>query len=60
VEVAVAGLVFLACAFSLPVNAQAWSPDLGNARYKNPIVDADYSDPDVIRAPRRRRRLLRT
>ncbi|HEX2094043.1 MAG TPA: glycoside hydrolase 43 family protein [Longimicrobiaceae bacterium] len=27
----------------------AWSPDAGNGRYRNPIVFADYSDPDVIR-----------
>ena len=27
----------------------AWVPDLGNDEYKNPIIYADYSDPDVIR-----------
>lgn len=27
-----------------------WTPDLGNGNYKNPIIDADYSDPDVCRA----------
>ena len=27
----------------------AWQPDLGNGWYKNPIIHADYSDPDVIR-----------
>ncbi|MFZ6798362.1 glycoside hydrolase 43 family protein [Undibacterium sp. Di24W] len=26
-----------------------WDPDLGNGRYRNPIIHADYSDPDVIR-----------
>lgn len=26
-----------------------WSPDLGNGYYKNPVINADYSDPDVIR-----------
>ncbi len=26
-----------------------WVPDLGNGYYKNPIIYADYSDPDVIR-----------
>jgi len=26
-----------------------WTSDLGNGTYKNPIVYADYSDPDVIR-----------
>jgi len=29
--------------------AQSWVPDLGNGRYQNPIIFADYSDPDVIR-----------
>ncbi len=32
-----------------PLSAQSWQPDLGNGRYKNPIIFADYSDPDVIR-----------
>jgi len=27
----------------------AWIPDNGNGSYKNPIIYADYSDPDVIR-----------
>src|SRR3954471_6134723 len=33
------------------VHAQspAWSPDLGNGTYKNPVLHADYSDPDAIR-----------
>jgi len=30
------------------LNAQ-WKPDLGNGKYKNPIIFADYSDPDLIR-----------
>ena len=28
---------------------QAWTADLGDGRYQNPILHADYSDPDVIR-----------
>ncbi|WP_312511887.1 family 43 glycosylhydrolase [Massilia sp.] len=33
-----------------PVAARApWSPDLGDGRYRNPILHADYSDPDAIR-----------
>lgn len=31
-----------------PISA-VWNPDLGNGTYKNPIIHADYSDPDVIR-----------
>src|SRR5271168_1560528 len=26
-----------------------WVPDLGDGTYKNPIIHADYSDPDVVR-----------
>lgn len=26
-----------------------WIPDLGDGTYKNPVIFADYSDPDVIR-----------
>ncbi|MFC0253471.1 family 43 glycosylhydrolase [Massilia consociata] len=40
---------FLARVFGpMPVRAP-WSPDLGDGRYRNPILHADYSDPDVIR-----------
>ena len=31
------------------VSRPVWSPDLNNGYYKNPIIHADYSDPDVIR-----------
>ncbi|QBE65471.1 glycoside hydrolase family 43 protein [Pseudoduganella lutea] len=29
--------------------AEAWVPDLGNGKYQNPVLDADYSDPDAVR-----------
>jgi len=29
--------------------AWPWTADLGNGRYRNPILCADYSDPDVVR-----------
>src|SRR5215211_4454627 len=29
--------------------SKLWVPDLGNGMYKNPVIDADYSDPDAIR-----------
>ncbi|MCQ2204320.1 MAG: glycoside hydrolase 43 family protein [Bacteroidales bacterium] len=29
--------------------SKVWVPDLGNGRYKNPVIYADYSDPDVCR-----------
>ncbi len=30
--------------------SEVWVADLGNGKYKNPILYADYSDPDVCRA----------
>jgi beta-xylosidase len=30
-------------------NDAAWIPDNGDGTYKNPVIYADYSDPDVIR-----------
>ncbi|WP_414663333.1 glycoside hydrolase family 43 protein [Horticoccus sp. 23ND18S-11] len=32
-----------------PVSAAPWYPDLGDGRYRNPVLFADYSDPDAIR-----------
>lgn len=29
--------------------SRVWAPDLGNGHYRNPIICADYSDPDVVR-----------
>ncbi|MCW3091703.1 MAG: glycosyl hydrolase 43 family protein [Ferruginibacter sp.] len=29
--------------------SKVWVPDLGNGTYKNPVLNADYSDPDAIR-----------
>jgi len=39
----------LLCSFQLKSSAQVWQPDNGDGTYKNPIIFADYSDPDVIR-----------
>jgi beta-xylosidase len=35
--------------FSAILSAQPLVPDLGNGMYRNPVICADYSDPDVIR-----------
>lgn len=35
--------------FGQHYNSKVWSPDLGNGKFKNPIINADYSDPDAIR-----------
>ena len=32
-----------------PYVSEVWSPDLKNGTYKNPVLYADYSDPDVCR-----------
>lgn len=29
--------------------SKVWAPDLGNGKYKNPVLNADYSDPDACR-----------
>jgi beta-xylosidase len=29
--------------------SKVWVPDNGNGTYKNPVINADYSDPDAIR-----------
>jgi beta-xylosidase len=44
-------LAFAARAQSPAVSglSQVWVPDLGNGVYKNPVLYADYSDPDVVR-----------
>ncbi|WP_242510109.1 glycoside hydrolase family 43 protein [Hymenobacter persicinus] len=48
--------VLLGVLLSLPQSGRAqsslskvWVPDLGNGTYKNPVLYADYSDPDAIR-----------
>ncbi|HET7115509.1 MAG TPA: glycoside hydrolase 43 family protein [Hanamia sp.] len=44
----VISLGFFARAQTPPVS-KVWVPDNGNGTYKNPIINADYSDPDAIR-----------
>ncbi|TCC91847.1 glycosyl hydrolase 43 family protein [Pedobacter frigiditerrae] len=36
-------------AFAQKDISKVWVPDLGNGKYKNPVIDADYSDPDAVR-----------
>ncbi len=40
---------FLASAESTRTKSAVWCSDTGDGMYKNPILHADYSDPDVIR-----------
>lgn len=37
---------WLFCVFGLQAQ-EVWNADLGNGKYKNPIIHVDYSDPDV-------------
>lgn len=39
----------MAMSWMITLHAQSWQPDLGNGRYRNPVLMADYSDPDVCR-----------
>ena len=48
--------LLLLTAVSMTVNAQhyqshVWSPDNGDGTYTNPVINADYSDPDVCVGP---------
>lgn len=46
-------LALIAAAFITPAQAQqpsnTWNPNVGKDKYRNPIIDADYSDPDICR-----------
>ena len=37
----------LPLAASAQYRSEVWCPDLGDGTYKNPVINADYSDPDV-------------
>jgi len=43
-------IIFIAAFTSFPLIAQPWQADNGDGTYRNPIIHADYSDPDVVRA----------
>ena len=47
------GIVLLQAVYFVHVNAQGiskvWVADNGDGSYHNPVINADYSDPDVIR-----------
>jgi beta-xylosidase len=51
----VIGMYILLAVLMVPDNSiaqtkkAAWVPDNGNGTYKNPVINADYSDPDVVR-----------
>jgi len=43
----VVALMIMFCSFT--AYSQSWISDNGNGTYKNPVLHADYSDPDVVR-----------
>ena len=45
----IAALMLLSGSLAAQSLSEVWVPDLGNGKYKNPVIDADYSDPDVCR-----------
>src|SRR6187399_3189443 len=55
-KLAALGIALGALGAATPVNkappSKAWAPDNGDGTYKNPVLFADYSDPDVIRVDR--------
>ena len=46
-------MLFLAAATTTAAQyrSQVWSPDNGDGTYTNPVINADYSDPDVCVGP---------
>ncbi len=42
---------FVVLSASAQYHSQVWSPDNGDGTYTNPVVNADYSDPDVCVSP---------
>ena len=40
-------LSLLPMAVSAQYRSEVWSPDNGDGTYTNPVINADYSDPDV-------------
>lgn len=43
------GALLLALASATPAPAQVWRADQGDGTYRNPVLFADYPDPDIIR-----------
>ncbi len=41
--------LFSGCPVQAQYVSQVWNPDQGDGTYRNPVLYADYSDPDVIR-----------
>ena len=44
-------VAFLLCSAAGMAQSQVWCPDNGDGTYTNPVINADYSDPDVCVGP---------
>ncbi len=42
-------MLLIGCAMTASAAAAVWTADQGDGTYKNPVLHADYSDPDAIR-----------
>ena len=40
--------VFPLILFCAPLFSQVWNPNINESTYINPVIFADYSDPDVV------------
>lgn len=49
ISIAILLLINSGFSFSQAFRSKVWVADQGNGTYKNPVLHADYSDPDVIR-----------
>ena len=46
-QILISILLLAPMAVSAQYKSQVWSPDNGDGTYTNPVINADYSDPDV-------------
>ena len=44
-------LAWVAISANAQYQSKVWSPDNGDGTYTNPVINADYSDPDVCVSP---------
>ena len=44
-------VALLPCAATAQYRSEVWCPDNGDGTYTNPVINADYSDPDVCVGP---------
>ena len=50
-QILISVILFLPLMALAQYRSQVWSPDNGDGTYTNPVINADYSDPDVCVGP---------